>query len=269
MNKVFLFFMVTITTIISVSVSANARVVADPLDTHARLLIGLGTGNWKQNTNSVSASNIHNSSFSGYLEDDSEGLYLAYHVMLDGGGLGSVTFSDGTTTNKSFIADINMDFQGVVYTTRGLSIMVGPYFGLTSVGIGGASTSSLSLTNSSFKGDAEAIIISSIGASLRVHSFIGNHIELTLLGYYGFYTPYSNITTISADTNLLTTNTSSRTYGFDNISDIGIGLQLGIRIMRQVGIFIAGKYANTTASNNGMSININSLNGIIGLGLWF
>ncbi len=244
-------------------VRSEARQVADPLDTHARLLIGMGTDTWDRTSDLTGVQGINAGNFIGYLEEDAEGLYLAYHVTLLGGGLGSVKFSDGTTTNKTFMTNLNMDFQGVGFTMKDLAVMVGPYIGLTAAGMGGASTNLTSV-----KGDVEGIIISTLGVSLRVHSFIGNHLELSLLGSYGFWTPYSNLTIASASTGI-GGGTSTVAYSFDGISDLGLGLQVGIRFMRQIGLVIGAKYEDTTVTKSNRSMEITNLNTLLALGLWF
>lgn len=260
-------------TVVTVALNAYARQVADPLDTHARLILGLGTETWDQNSNINGIQKMHQSNFSGYIEEDAEGLYIASHITLLAGGLGSVTFSDGTSTSNTFMTNINMDFQGVCYTTKGIAVMVGPYIGVTAVGIGGESTSS-ALLGSSFSGDAESIVLSSMGISARIHSFIGDYIDLSLQGFYGFWTPYSNITVISAhaSTSLVGggANTTTMSYYFDNISDVGVNLEVGIRLMRQLGIVVGGKYENIVASgSNSKNIEISNINSLLALGLWF
>ena len=257
--------------LISIFVSnAYARQIADPLDTHARLIIGLGTNSWNQDSNMNSIQKINQSAFAGYLEEDAEGLYLAYHVTLLAGSLGSVTFSDGTSTSSTFMTNLNMDFQGVCYTTKGIAVMAGPYIGVTAAGLGGESTSS-ALIGSSFKGDAESIVLSSLGASARIHGFIGNHIDLSLQGFYGFLTPYSNITFISSHASTLGgVNTINVSYNFNNMSAIGVNLELGIRIMRQLGIVVGGRYEDIIATGaDNKNIEITNLNSLIALGLWF
>lgn len=263
MKKVIRLFIISAAVMAVATSGAHAREVADPLDTHARLVIGVGTDNWDRTSN-LGIQDVDAPTYIGYLEEDAEGLYLAYHVTLFGGGLGSVTFTDGTKTSRTFMTNLNMDFQGVCFTTRGIAVMIGPYIGLTAVGMGGTSAG---LTSA--KGDAEGIIASTLGASLRVHSFIGNHIELALQGFYGFWTPYSNLTFISASSGLLGSTTSTMAYSFNNISDLGVGLQLGVRIMRQIGVVVGARYQDTTVSSNGTSMDITNLNSVLALGLWF
>lgn len=259
MKKAFIFLMITVMTAV-LAEQAHAREVADPLDTHARLLIGLGTDSWDRTSNLTGVKDMNSSTFIGYLEEDAEGLYLAYHVTLMGGGLGSVTFTDGTKTSNTFMTNLNMDFQGVCYTTKGIAVMIGPYVGLTAVGMGGASSNV-----SSARGDAEGIISSTLGASLRVHSFIGNHIELSLQGFYGFWTPYSNLTIVSASS----AGANPMGYSFNSVSDLGLGVQLGIRIMRQIGVVVGGRYEDTKTARGGESMEITNVNSLLALGLWF
>ncbi len=263
MKKGFILFIIMTAAVTTAASGAHAREVADPLDTHARLVIGVGTDNWNRNSNIDGVQNINAPTFIGYLEEDAEGLYLAYHVTLSGGGLGSVTFMDGTKTSNTFMTNLNMDFQGVCYTTKGIAVMLGPYIGLTAAGMGGASSNV-----STVKGDAEGIIISTLGASLRVHSFIGDYIELALQGFYGFWTPYSNLTVVSASTGPLG-GTNTIAYSFDNISDLGLGFQLGIRIMRQIGVVVGIRYEDTRVARTGKNMDITNLNSLLALGLWF
>ncbi len=261
MRRFFVLFMILATSA-ALPPGTYAREVADPLDTHARLLVGIGTDNWDRSSNLAGVQDVDAATFAGYLEEDAEGLYLAYHVTLMGGGLGSVKFSDGTATSKTFMTNLNMDFQGVCFTTKGVDVMLGPYIGLTAVGMGGASTNLTSV-----RGDVEGIIISTLGASLRVHSFIGDHIELALQGFYGFWTPYSNLTIASASSGLLG-GANTMAYTFDGISDLGLSLQVGIRLMRQIGVVLGAKYEDTTVSGS-RSMEIANLNSLLALGLWF
>ncbi|MGC8578933.1 MAG: hypothetical protein ACP5MB_02605 [bacterium] len=272
MNNMLKLFIILSVVLLGAS-NIYARQVADPLDTHARLILGFGTETWDQNSNINGIQKMHQSNFSGYLEEDAEGLYIASHITLLAGGLGSVTFSDGTSTSNTFMTNINMDFQGVCYTEKGIAVMIGPYIGLTAVGIGGESTSS-ALLGSSFSGNAESIVVSSMGISARVHAFIGDHVDLALQGFYGFWIPYSNITLVSAhaSTSLLGggANTTTMSYYFDNISDAGVNLEVGIRFMRQLGVIIGGRYEDIVASgNNSKNINIDNINSFVALGLWF
>jgi len=48
------------------------------------------------------------------------------------------------------MTNVNVDLQGVCYTTKGIAIMIGPYIGVSAVGLGGASTSNALLGSSLF-----------------------------------------------------------------------------------------------------------------------
>jgi len=85
---------------------------------------------------------------SGYFEEDAEGLYIASHITILAGSLGAVTFSDGTSSANTFMTNVNVDLQGVCYTTKGIAIMIGSYIGVSAVGLGGASTSNALLGSS-------------------------------------------------------------------------------------------------------------------------
>jgi hypothetical protein len=151
--------------------------------------------------------------------------------------------------------------------------MIGPYIGVSAVGLGGASTSN-ALLGSSFSGDAESIVLSSLGVSARVHGYIGEHVDLSVQGFYGFWSPYSNITIVSSHVNAgvlgATQNSTTMSYYFENISDMGINLEAGIRLMRQIGIVVGGRYEDIVASgSNSKNIEVTNLNSLLGIGFWF